>query len=165
MTDGVGDSDPSVVEAEARYRSIAQDLVDALDAAIVAWIERVAGARVPADVSDAQRAHASALISQAAAATHAEAMPRLHALVETDVARHSATPLGVLRDALGPPNRVLAELGVPAPHRDPVAAAMFPADTYDLGPVNFGDIDPELHDLGIAWGAAKAHVMLRRHHH
>lgn len=30
-------------------------------------------------------------------------------------------------------------------------------------PAAFTDIDPSLHELGLAWGAAKAHVHIRRH--
>jgi putative CocE/NonD family hydrolase len=38
----------------------------------------------------------------------------------------------------------------------------FPDDAYDLGPASFADIDPSLHEPGLMWGAAKAHVHLAR---
>ncbi len=39
---------------------------------------------------------------------------------------------------------------------------MFPDDDYDLTPASFGDLDPALHEPGLVWGAAKAHVFLAR---
>jgi hypothetical protein len=47
--------------------------------------------------------------------------------------------------------------------RDADAERLFPDDPYDLTPGSFADIDPELHDPGLLWGAAKAHVVKHRH--
>jgi hypothetical protein len=33
---------------------------------------------------------------------------------------------------------------------------------YDLTPASFADVDPALHEPGLVWGAAKAHVHLAR---
>jgi hypothetical protein len=38
----------------------------------------------------------------------------------------------------------------------------FPDDVYDLTPASFADVDPALHEPGLVWGAAKAHVHLAR---
>ena len=38
----------------------------------------------------------------------------------------------------------------------------FPDDVYDLAPASFADVDPALHEPGLVWGAAKAHVHLAR---
>jgi hypothetical protein len=57
---------------------------------------------------------------------------------------------------------VLVAAGVPPVHRDRHAERLFPDDLYDLGPAAFGDLGPEVHDRGLEWGAAKAHVVLRR---
>ena len=40
--------------------------------------------------------------------------------------------------------------------------ASFPDDPYDLTPGSFADVDPSLHEPGLVWGAAKAHVVLAR---
>ena len=40
---------------------------------------------------------------------------------------------------------------------------MFPHDVYHLGPAAFAEVDPQLNDLAIAWGAAKAWAHKRRH--
>ena len=68
-----------------------------------------------------------------------------------------------MRASVGPATQVLGAAGVPVPRRDAFAEQAFPADRYDLGPATFDDIDPSLHDLGLAWGAAKAQVVLLRH--
>ncbi|MEZ5227993.1 MAG: hypothetical protein R2710_15365 [Acidimicrobiales bacterium] len=46
--------------------------------------------------------------------------------------------------------------------RDPFAVQTFPDDLYDLAPATFADIDEALHEPGLMWGAAKAHVHLSR---
>ena len=55
-----------------------------------------------------------------------------------------------------------AAAGVPEASRDREAVRFQPEDVYDLAPASFADLAPELHELGISWGAAKAHVHLRR---
>jgi hypothetical protein len=57
---------------------------------------------------------------------------------------------------------VLDELGVGPPDRDEFARRNFPEDRYDLTPASFADVDPTLHEPGLVWGAAKAHVVLQR---
>ena len=46
--------------------------------------------------------------------------------------------------------------------RDAQAERLFPDDDYDLAPASFADIDPSVHEPGLVWGAAKAHVILKR---
>ena len=48
------------------------------------------------------------------------------------------------------------------PRRDEFAERTFPDDVYDLSPASFADVDPALHEPGLMWGAAKAHVILHR---
>ena len=47
--------------------------------------------------------------------------------------------------------------------RDEQAERQFPDDDYDLTPTRLADIDPELHEPSLAWGAAKAFMMKARH--
>jgi len=108
---------------------------------------------------------APALLDQARAAGAAagqETGSRLRRLLELEVDAQRTNPLSVLRDAVGFPTDVLRRAGVPEVHRDEQAIARFPDDPYDLTPGSFGQIDPALHDLGIVWGAAKAHMVLAR---
>ena len=53
--------------------------------------------------------------------------------------------------------------GPPAPGPSPATSSLrrnFPDDVYDLSPATFADVDPALHEPGLVWGAAKAHVHL-----
>ena len=57
---------------------------------------------------------------------------------------------------------VLASAGARPVARDEFSARHFPDDVYDLTPASFADVDPALHEPGLVWGAAKAHVHLTR---
>jgi len=74
-----------------------------------------------------------------------------------------STPLAILRTAGGRVAVVLGEADVPPPRRDPFDERANPDDRYDVGPATWADLGPEVAELGIAWGAAKAHLHLRRH--
>ncbi|MCU1353816.1 MAG: hypothetical protein JWM05_3025, partial [Acidimicrobiales bacterium] len=98
----------------------------------------------------------------AAAAAVADVVPRVQALLATDVDDQRANPLAVVRGAVRYPTAVLRAAGVPPVVRDAFGERAFPDDDYDLTPAAFGDLDPSLQELGIVWGAAKAHVVLAR---
>ncbi len=151
-----------VAEAEAAYREVATELLAALDDTLTGWIVRILHERLPADWPPERRAELAGPIDEVARSIHAEVGPRLQALLTADVDDQRLGPLGVLRAAVAPANRMLSDAGVPTPRRDPVSEEMFPDDPYDLSPANFADVDPDLHELGLIWGAAKAHVVLAR---
>jgi hypothetical protein len=46
--------------------------------------------------------------------------------------------------------------------RDKQQERLFPDDDYDLAPANFADVSPDLAEVGLVWGAAKAHTHLQR---
>jgi hypothetical protein len=146
-------TDP-VREAEALYAECAADLLAGLDAAIIGWVERSLVDRLPSGSAE--------LATAAAVRTHEAVMPVLRALLLSDVDVQSAGPLGILRHAVGDATDVLAAAQVPRPRRDEFAARNFPDDPYDLGPATFDDVDPALHEVGLRWGAAKAHLVLTR---
>ena len=89
-------------------------------------------------------------------------MPALRALLAVDVGEQPTNPLEIIRRSVVHPTRVLAAAGVPPVERDEQARRLFPDDDYDLVPGAFGDLDPAVHEPGLHWGAAKAHVLLRR---
>jgi hypothetical protein len=89
-------------------------------------------------------------------------MPELRALLAADVDAQRANPLALLRAAVRHPTEVLRAAGVAPVARDEFAEHSFPDDIYDLSPAAFADVDPSLTELGIVWGAAKAHVILTR---
>lgn len=151
--------DPAAAAALARY---AAALADAVELAIPGWVERVvrqrwrewAGTEPPVDLDRETVAAADAAVAQVA--------PALRALLATDVDAQRANPLSIIRSAVTHPTSVLATAGVPPARRDADAERIFPEDVYDLSPASFAGVDPSLHEPGLAWGAAKAHVILRR---
>lgn len=153
MSDGAND--------EALLRSCAQDLADAIDAAIGSWVEASV-----ARVADRWRAGAAAGLADAAAeagaTARAEVMPAIRDLLAADVDAQATNPLAILRTAVRFPTAVLAAAGVPPVRRDEFATQAFPTDRYDLTPGSFRDLDPALHEPGLRWGAAKAHRILAR---
>jgi len=88
--------------------------------------------------------------------------PRIHALLALDIDEQRVNPLALVREAVRYPTEVLRAAEVRPVHRDEFAARQFPDDDYDLTPTSFGEIDPDLHEPGLVWGAAKAHVHLSR---
>jgi hypothetical protein len=145
-------------EQLARY---AAELADGIEAALGPWVERAvrhgcaaAGCTADDDLLAAARA--------AGERCHAEVAPAVRELLAADIDEQATTPLAVLRGAVRHPTEVLLAAGVPAPRRDEFAQRAFPEDRYGLAPASFADLDPELAEPGLRWGAAKAHVHLSR---
>lgn len=153
-----GPDDPADAAA---LRGYATALADGVDVALPGWVVRCvesragqAGTPLAGDVIDAAR--------RAGDAARAEVGVAVRALLARDVDDQPTGPLALLRGAVRYPTAVLAEAGVPPVARDEVDRRLHPDDVYDLGPASFRDLDPALHEPGIAWGAAKAHVVLAR---
>lgn len=87
----------------------------------------------------------------------------LESLLSADIDHQWTSPLEIVRTLVGPITVELQSLGVPTPRRDGNSVALHPDDLYNIAPATFADVHPSLHDVGLAWGAAKAHVHLRRH--
>ena len=151
--------DPGDAASLAAYSSA---LVDAVAAALADWVVRAVEQRwiswQQKDLPRSIRAAAEAAGEQALG----EVLPRLSALVATDVDAQRTNPLSIIRAAVIYPTRVLADAGVPPVRRDAEAERLFPDDVYDLTPASFSDVGPSVHEPGLVWGAAKAHVVLRR---
>ena len=139
----------------------AATLAAGVESAIGPWVERTV-----AEVAGRWDPEAPSRLAVAAAAAGAEAAdqlaPRVRELLETDVDRQRTGPLALLREAVSYPTAVLSSAGVPEAERDEFAVRAFPDDLYDLSPASFADLDPDLHEPGLVWGAAKAHVILAR---
>ena len=153
---GAGE-DPAA--ALTRYGAeLADRLEEALPGWVVAAVDRVMTAwagSVPAEVTEAA--------AEAGRRAGAELGPVLRDLLGADIDAQTTTPLAVVRGAVRYPTEVLRAAGVPAVARDRFAEAAFPEDRYDLSPASLADIAPDLADLGLAWGAAKAFVHKARH--
>lgn len=147
----------------AKLADYADALAEAVEVALPGWVQRAVaqrwaeandGAELPEPVAEAAR--------DAAEQARDEVGPALRALLALDVEQQPTGPLDVIRRAVVHPTRVLAGAGVPSVQRDEHARRIFPEDDYDLSPGAFGDLDPSVHEPGLLWGAAKAHVVLHR---
>ena len=145
--------------ALARYGAL---LADGLEAALPGWVVRSVG-RVMTAWSGGVPDEVAAAAADAGRRAGSELGPLLRELLTADIDAQRTTPLAVVRDAVRYPTAVLQSAGVPPVERDRFAAAAFPGDPYDLSPASFADIDPDLADVGLAWGAAKAFVHKGRH--
>ncbi|MGH9137409.1 MAG: hypothetical protein ACRD0G_10240 [Acidimicrobiales bacterium] len=158
----VHDADkPEDAEDAGRLADFAAELAGAVEAALPGWVERSVDRIVTAyrgQTDGETRARAVAAGHEAAGIVGAE----VRALLATDVDEQRANPLAVLRRAVRYPTSVLREAGVPPVVRDEFAERAFPDDDYDLAPATWSDVDPALHEPGLVWGAAKAHVVLAR---
>jgi len=146
---------------EAKLRTFADALANGIEGALPGWSMRCVVRLMQAwagEVPERTREEAAAAGRAAAAVIG----PRVRALLATDVDHQATGPLALIREAVRWPAGVLAAAGVPAVERDAFAERAFPDDIYDLAPASFADLDPTLQDVGIAWGAAKAHVVLAR---
>jgi hypothetical protein len=151
--------DPADVAALARH---AAALADAVVAALPGWAERAVrdryrswrGGAIPVEVVAAAR-------DAGEIGLRAVEGP-LRALLAQDVDEQRSNPLAIVRRAVPAVTAVLREAGVPEVVRDAHAARLFPDDVYDVVPASFADLDEAVHEPGLVWGAAKAHVVLRR---
>jgi hypothetical protein len=151
--------DPDDLAALAAYGAA---LIAAIEVALPAWVLRCVTDRWTAFHGDAPPPELLAAAAAAAATAVDQVVPELRTLLALDVAVQPTNPLALVRRAVVHPTRVLAEAGIPPVVRDAQAERMFPDDAYDLVPGAFADLDPAVHDPGLHWGAAKAHVLLRR---
>ncbi len=140
---------------EAQLAAFAFDLAERIEAAISGWVER--SLREKGGV-----AFNPAAAPGVAEETVAVVMPALRAALAADVDAGVGSPLASLRAGVTPMTECLSAWGSPHPPRDEFHERQFPNDPYQLGPAAFADLDPALHEPGLLWGAARAHVHLRR---
>ena len=153
-----GTAGPTDDELLAAHAAV---LADGIDRAIGPWVVRsVVG------IAEAWEPGLGATLAEPASdagrRARSEVGPAVRALLAPDVDEQRTGPLAVLRDAVRFPTEVLAAAGVPPVVRDEFAEQAFPADAYGLAVASFADLDPALHEAGLVWGAAKAHVILAR---
>jgi hypothetical protein len=150
--------DPADAEALARY---AGALADRIDEAIPAWIDRSVR-RVLAEQGIAVDDVVAERIRDAGRAASESGGRRARALLASDIDAQTGNPLAVLRSLVPHATAVLASAGARPVARDEFSVQHFPDDVYDLTPASFADVDPALHEPGLVWGAAKAHIHLAR---
>lgn len=146
---------PSLADDEKQLATYGQALVDQIDVVGFDWLVRLVDLRAPGLAASAE---SQAVLRDGVAAVVGE----LRTLLAADLASQQTGPLDLLRRAVRHPTQILAEAGVAPVARDAFATKNFPDDVYDLSPGSFAEVDPSLHEPGLMWGAAKAHVHLRR---
>lgn len=151
---------PDVAKAEAFYTTTCDELVSALDGAIPQWLATIS----------TQRGYPLAVEDPLVVDVHATMMHDLRDAYGGDGAEASAVPLDsvrnpldILRRGVGPLNERLAAEAIEEPQRDEVQRELFPDDLYDLAPGAFVELGDAVHNAGLRWGAAKAHLHLIRH--
>lgn len=149
-------------EAEAELVAHARTLADGICDALPGWVERCVAERIEAWTGEAPDDDVLAAAAAAGEQARLEVGVAVAGVLDTDIDAQRASPLSLLRGAVRYPSAVLDEAGVPPVVRDEFAERNFPDDVYDLTPASFADVDPALHEPGLVWGAAKAHVHLRR---
>ena len=135
-------------------------LLDATRRLAPGWLERTtitAAARGGVEI-DADDPELAAVVDDAVT----KLLAALTALVATDVDEQRTNPLSLFRQAVAEPNALLLRRGALPTTTDRFAVEHFPDDVFGLGPAAWSDIDPELHEPGITWGAWKAMIVLRR---
>lgn len=149
MADDDGSSEPVDLLVDTLARTVPIWLTDC----VVRTAHQAYG-RCPDDLADgaARMAHEQA----------PEVVARIETLVRTDVDLQRTNPLSLLRDAVHGPTELLRAADVPPVRRDAFAVERFPDDVYDLGPASWADVHPDLHEVGIMWGAWKAATVLQR---
>jgi len=146
---------PSLADDVATLGCYGVALADQFEALAEPWLGHLVDQHAPGlsstpDVQLQLRDQATALVQE------------LRALFTRDIADQPVGPLEVIRRSIRVPTEILVDAGVAPVPRDAFDMRRFPDDLFGLIPASFGDIHPSLHEPGLMWGAAKAHVHLRR---
>ncbi len=160
------DPDDHPLDVEAAFVSLSGELARGLGSAIDPWVRRIVGERLGNDRVNAALCDGvdlDDLIDAAARAAGSDLAPLIRSELARDADEQRVNPLALARRAVPYATAVLVAVGAPTPARDALDIRAFPDDLYQLSPARFADIDPDLHDLGLAWGAARALVHRRRH--
>ncbi|MCC5950521.1 MAG: hypothetical protein JJU45_00345 [Acidimicrobiia bacterium] len=154
-------SSPTLADDEARFAELSETLVEVASRQVRPWVRRCVQ-DVARRVGRAGEPELLAATDEAADRAAEEVEQRLRALMALDLDEQRTNPLSVLRGAVRHPTEVLRAAGVPPVRRDDFTVQRFPDDDYDLSPASFSDVADALAEPGLMWGAAKAHVHLRR---
>lgn len=141
---------------------VSERLCVAVESVLGGWVERSVRRRLIDWTGSADPAAMAAAATSGRRAA-VEVGAELRRLLATDIDQQWTNPLSILRRAVRYPTAVLRGAGVPPIVRDSYDERHFPDDDYGLTPLTFADVDPSLHDLGLAWGATKARAHLARH--
>ena len=141
--------------------TVASALLEAAVEATPSWVARSVNEIVGSQGLEVDDAHAER-VADARERAQRFIETNLGALLRTDIDQQRSTPLTIFRDAARFPVEVLHAAGASEVHRIDVDRWAFPNDPFGVTPASLADMGPSVHEAGIAWGAAKAHVHLSR---
>ncbi|MDA8070081.1 MAG: hypothetical protein M0Z82_00450 [Actinomycetota bacterium] len=128
------------------------------------WMaERAVAVLQSAGLPAAAVAAAADEVHRRGSAAGGRAAGALRQLVDTDVDLQRSTPLAVVRASVGGLSELLHRIGVEPPARPEALVRAAPEDSFGLAPSSWSEVDADLADAALTWGAAKAAVHLRRH--
>ena len=150
-----------VTDDEAKLAFFATELANGVELHLEAWMTRVIDERRRAG----SQHQGSQLRNDGQVRIHLQAqrlIVEVRGLLASDIDEQRTNPLSVIRKAAIPIAAELDEAGVEHPRRDMDAKRLHPEDLFNVGPASFSEIHPDLHEPGLSWGAAKAHVHIQR---
>ena len=117
-------------------------------------VERIVSSQGMSDSVDVERLEG--VISSA----RSDLLAALHRLLEIDAWEQRRNPLELVRGATMGLTVELASLGARSVPRDEFKERSFPDDVFDLAPATWSDVHPDLHEVGLEWGAWKAAAIM-----
>jgi hypothetical protein len=137
-------------------------LADGVEEALPGWVASAVARRMNGDLADELPEDFEDRVVAAGREAAADVGGRVRELLALDVDEQWTNPLTLIRTAISYPTELLRDIGASTVARDEQSERFYPDDVYDLIPASFAELGPAVHDLGLSWGAAKAHVHLRR---
>lgn len=89
-----------------------------------------------------------------------ELVGNVRELLSLDAWEQRRNPLDLVRECTGNLSRELARIGARPVNRDEFEERSFPGDVFGLCPATWNDVHPDLHDVGLEWGAWKAAAII-----
>lgn len=137
-------------------------LADGVEDALPGWVAASIVRRLGTDLPEGLPEDFEDRVIEAGRSAADEVGGRVRELLSLDIDEQWTNPLTLIRTAIRFPTEILRSIGAETIHRDEQSKRFHPDDVYDLTPASFADLGQAVHDLGLSWGAAKAHVHLRR---
>lgn len=129
-------------------------LIDTLSGVVDTWlhglVDRLVSTQNLTDAIDGER------MRNVVADVARELMGEMSTLLGQDAWDQRRNPLELVRSATATVTVELASIGARPVARDEFKERSFPTDVFDLAPATWTDIHPDLHEVGLEWGAWKA---------
>ena len=117
-------------------------------------VERVVSSQGLAGSVDVER------LERTISSARSDLLAALDRLLELDAWEQPRNPLDLVRRATVALTTELTALGARPVPRDEFKERSFPDDVFDLAPATWSDVHPDLHEVGLEWGAWKAAAII-----